>query len=87
MCKLQRGIQFVMCFTSYYTDGIETVVLPCGSRGVDVVRPGATECEQCVLLLFFGLNQVVLELAPLVTADMGVCQIFASDRNKNACFF
>lgn len=57
----------------------KTEAFASGGGRIDMVRPGAAKCEQGFSVLFFRLNQVVLELAPLVATNMAVCKVFAFD--------
>ena len=87
MRKLQGGIQSVMCFAPDNTNRAKAKAFPGGSRGIDMIRPGTAKSEQGVVVLFFSLYQVVLELAPLVAAEIVIRKVLAFNRYRNACFF
>jgi hypothetical protein len=71
-------------FTADNADGVETVA-GAGRRGrVDVIRPGAAEGEQGMLLLLRGRDEIVFELAPLVAAKRGIGQVFTLDEQLDA---
>ena len=66
-----------MLFTADDADAMETEVFPrcCGS--MDIVRPGATKGEQGIDVLLPGMDQVIFQLAPLVTAEQRMDQVVA----------
>ena len=68
-----------MLFTADDTDSIEAEMFPrcCGS--MDMVRPGAAKGEQGIDVLLSGTDQVVFQLAPLVTAEQRVDQVVTFD--------
>ena len=76
MRKLECRIQFVVVFASDNTDGVETKATASSSGGCDMVRPSTTKREQGRFILSTGLDQVVFEFAPLVTANVGIGEVF-----------
>ena len=77
MGKLERRIQFAAVFAPDNADSFETEAIAGGSGGCYVVRPGAAKSEQGRFALGSGLDQVVLEFAPLIAANIGIGEVFA----------
>ncbi len=73
-----------MSFTADDADGVETVTGAGGRGRVNVIRPGAAESEQGMLLLLRCRNQIVFKFAPLVAADRGIREVFAFDEQLDA---
>ena len=72
-----------MFFAADDADGFKTkMVAGCG-RCVDMIRPGTAKSQQGIKLVFFGINKVVFQLAPLIAAKLRVNKIITFNKNPD----
>ncbi len=71
----QGGIADGIGFAPYDTGSAEAGLISGGSQGVDMVGVGTAEREQVLFAVLSGMQQVVLELAPLVAGDGRMDQV------------
>jgi hypothetical protein len=57
------------------TDGVETKAITSGCGGCYMVGPSAAKSEQGRFILSTGLDKIVFEFAPLVTAKLGIGEV------------
>lgn len=73
--RLECRIQFVVEFAPDNTDGVETKAITSGGGGCYMVGPSAAKSEQGRFILSTGLDKIVFEFAPLVTAELGIGEV------------
>ena len=68
-----------MWFTSNHANGFKTEMSARSGSGVNVVGPGTAECQQGMVVVLSGVDQVIFELAPFIAAEQRVNQVVTFD--------
>lgn len=80
----QCRVEFRGGFAANNADGFQAGIVTGCRRGIEVIGPGAAKSQQRVVIGLSGLNQVVLEFAPLVATELRVQQVVAFNPQADA---